>query len=639
MSNTDDSPLDLTGLDFGPAWAKDEKPIRDYSKEVGPRKGGRGDNRRGGGGGGPRREGGGRNNDRRDNNSNKQDRRNNDRRGNDRRQPNRRDSDRRGGNGRREFRERQPEVAAPEGFTGTVMPVEEGLDNLSREIQAGGRTYSVFDLARVVMGARERFNVTFEAPKGTKMFRCKSDGSVWLTKEEAVQQFWRADLLSELYEEVETTVEAPKGNFTSISKCGLSGKLLGPPNYHSFPTTVAALHAERFAHMSLEDYKRKIRTESGEEVVNAWMESMTKQVHFRPLTSAEITANRLSRKAAEEALKAAESKDKSEESPKADAETEATPTAEAEPASEEVVVATEEASPAPEETPAAEATETPEQTAEVSTENASTEETAPENAEASEQEAPEAEAEAPKEEKTPLITERRELERHFVEHHFKHLFTEVDRAWVPGNVPGKLLSPSLLTLLKETVAEERRYPSKLTPILCRQLSGRHLAVFKWKKKLKAGPARPHAVPEAIDLAERPQQLLAWVIKNSSKKLEELWKDILPEDADETIKRNYYHDLHWLLNQGYVLLMADSSLHLAKNPTPPAPPQKKKESATTESKQAEKPAEPEAQKSPVAEAPTEEAPKAEKTEAATAEAPSTDNGSEQSGPDAATETQA
>lgn len=460
------------------------------------------------------------------------------------------------------------------------MPVEEGLDNLSREIQAGGRTYSVFDLARVVMGARERFNVTFEATKGKHMFRCKSDGSIWLTQEEAVQQFWRGNLIAELYEEVTLEVDPPKGSFNAIAKCGLSGEWLGPPNYHSYPTAVAALHAERFSHMSLEDYKRKIRTESGEEVVAAWLASMTKQIRFRPLSSKEILALREERKAAEEAAK---SPAKKEEAAPVATETEATePTAEASPETTPEEAPAQEA-PTPSEASTAPAEETPaaelqEETAEAPAPEETTEETAPEET----SEAPEAssEEEQPKAAKeVTLLTDRREVERHFIDQHFKHLFAEVDRAWVPGNIAARLLSPALLTLLKETVAEERRYPSKLTPVLCRQLSGRHLAVFKWKKKLKAGPARPHAIPEDLKLADRPQQILDWVEKNSSKNLEALWKDCLPEGAPDELKHSYYHDLHWLLNQGYVLLMADSTVHLAKARVTAAPPETEEQPAT------------------------------------------------------------
>ena len=192
-----------------------------------------------------------------------------------------------------------------------------------------------------------------------------------------------------------------------------------------------------------------------------------------------------------------------------------------------------------------------------------------------------------------MLDSRRDVERHFAEHHFKHIFAHIERAYVPGDVAAKLLSPGLLTLLKATVADERRYPSKLTPILCRQLSGRHLAVFKWKKKLKAGPARPHAVPDNLDLAERPKTMLAWITKHSGKTLEDLWKDNLPADADKETKQNFYHDFHWLLNQGFVLLMADSTVHLAKGVEPPQKTSKPKEAKNEDAKAEE----PKAEESP------------------------------------------
>jgi len=115
------------------------------------------------------------------------------------------------------------------------------------------------------------------------------------------------------------------------------------------------------------------------------------------------------------------------------------------------------------------------------------------------------------------------------------------------------------------VAEERRYPGKLTPLLCRQLSGRHVAVFKWRRKLKAGPSRPHPVPDKIVIADRLMSLLSWITENSGRKLEHLWEDLLPNEIGDEEKTGWYHDLHWLLNQGYVLLMADSTIHRSKRP--------------------------------------------------------------------------
>ena len=165
----------------------------------------------------------------------------------------------------------------------------------------------------------------------------------------------------------------------------------------------------------------------------------------------------------------------------------------------------------------------------------------------------------------PELVDFREVERHFAEHHFEDAFQETDRAWAGGNIRGNLLSPGLLTLLRHTVAEERRYPGKLTPLLCRQLSGRHVAVFKWRRKLKAGPSRPHPVPDKIVIADRLMSLLSWITENSGRKLEHLWEDLLPNEIGDEEKTGWYHDLHWLLNQGYVLLMADSTIHRSKRP--------------------------------------------------------------------------
>ena len=41
-----------------------------------------------------------------------------------------------------------------------------------------------------------------------------------------------------------------------------------------------------------------------------------------------------------------------------------------------------------------------------------------------------------------------------------------------------------------------------------------------------------------------------------------------DGADEDTKHLWYHDLHWILNQGYGILLSDSTLHLAKREDAP-----------------------------------------------------------------------
>ena len=532
--------LSLDSLDLGPAWARGEPERKAGGESEGKRpkrkSGDRRTDRRGDGRGkGPQDRGqrSGRRGDRRED-AGRRDGRGEGRQKFQRDRRGRRDDDRRG-------HRAQEEIAPPEGFTAGVMPVEEGLDGLAKEIMAGGRTYSVFDLSKLVLGSRERFNVTFQSGKeDCGLIRCKKDGSLWLTREEAIRHFWQAEWRRDFYQEVISDAEPPKGNFQAIGRCGISGELLGPPNYHGYQTAILQLHRERFGNMPLDAFKRKIKMEHGEEVVAAWMEKMAKRIAYRPTGGI----------AGEDGKASADQEQEEENTSKSEV---------AQPAESITSLKEEESSPdgllGPSEKEVSETAKTAKTAETVETaETAETTETA------------ETAPELPPEQKAPCLEDPKEVERHFVEHHFEQAFQETGRAWVGGNIKGNLLSPGLLTLLRHTVAEERRYPGKLTPILCRQLSGRHVAVFKWKRKLKAGPSRPHPVPEEIVIADRPLTLLNWVTTHSGRKLELLWKDVLPEGIDDNNKADWYHDLHWLLNQGYLLLMADSTIHRAKKET-------------------------------------------------------------------------
>ncbi len=558
-----DGALDLSGLNFGPAWARDKSESKSLKKfkDRGDRDdrrggGGRRDDRRGGGG--PRRDfrggGGGR-------------------------------GQRGGGGGRgRRDDDRRPlrqEVEPPEGFELRLMPAEESLDLLAKRVIDSGQTFSVFDLAKVLLQSRDRFRVTFES-SGKKFFRCREDQSIWLTKDEAQRHLWRSEWVKKFYEEVQVEGEAPKGSFSAIARCGISNELLGPPNYHGYQEKLAALHRERFSNMSLDAYRAKVRTERGEEAVEAWLESM------KTVTKWKVAEPK------EEEVK---------EEPKADE-------AEATEATEDSKEAVPEAEPEL-------AAEAPEQTSEQSEEIAApeelaaeAEEAAPDDAPAEESndaagDAPAAKEEAPAEEKpVELFDDARAVERHFAENHFDEVFEETDRAWVMGDIRGNLLSPGLLTLLKRGVAEEKRYPAKLMPVVCRQLSGRHVAVFKWKKKLKVGPSRPHAVPTDTPLAERPRAIIDHLVKKSGVALKDFWEAVMPEGVTDEQKHDWFQDFQWLLSQGHIILLSDTTVHIAKRGEGDTPPAKK-----AAAKKEVKP-EPEEVKTPEAEAPVTPQPVAE-----------------------------
>ncbi|MFC4991110.1 hypothetical protein [Rubritalea tangerina] len=491
----DNKALDLSALDFGPSWARqgESKPSKKYTDHPGERGGQRRDGNKG-----KRREGG---------------------------RPQRGERgkfsrDHRGRDERRRPQRPQP-VAAPEGLVADIMPIEEGIDNLSKEIVAAGRTYSVFELARMILASRERYKIVFRKEEGgPELLQCKYDGAVYLSKGECLSHFRTAEWIKELYVSEEVEVEAPKGSFQTIAKCGFSGEVFGPPNYHAYNQKIVDLHQAQFSNMSLDRYKSRIVTESGEDAVNAWLDTMKKQVQYRPV---------------------------------ADTET--------------------------------------------------------------------------------VLASEKEMLSHFEANAFGETFRATHRADVDSQIPGKLLSPGLLTLLKETISEQRRYPGKLAPFLCRQLSGRHLAVFKWQGKLHCGPSRPHAIADDVKLAERPEALYKWVNEHPGAGVDELWKGLLSEDVTDEVKKEWFHDLHWMINQGYIVLLSDGHIFTSNFSKPKAAKKQGK---------SQKPVSQEVSPEPVAEVVTEEAqatPEANEDQAAaevkepteapsSEEAPASEEGSEE-----------
>lgn len=427
------------------------------------------------------------------------------------------------------------------------MPTEESLDLLAKRVINSGQTYSVFDLAKVLLQSRDRFRATFEA-KEQKLFRCREDQSIWLTRVEALRHLWRGDWLKKYYDEVKVEGEVPKGSFSAVARCGLSNQLLGPPNYHGYQEKLAALHRERFSNMPLDAYKAKVRMEHGEEAVEAWLESM------KTVTKWKVAAPQPDQPEEKTENQANPSASPGEASPGQE-------TGKSDPASAEA----EEDETAPDAAADATAESPPETPLEEDAKAPDAEKDSPEAAEAEagpaeeEQEAGDASAD----DSTELFEDARAVERHFAENHFDEVFEETDHAWVKGDIRGDHLSPGLLTLLKRTVAEEKRYPAKLMPIVCRQLSGRHVAVFKWNKKLKVGPSRPHAVPSDSSLAERPQAIITHLSEHSGEPLKDFWKAVMPTEVTAEQKHEWLQDFQWLLGEGHIILLADTTVHLAK----------------------------------------------------------------------------
>ena len=233
-----DSGLDLSSLTLAPSWVSDleseDSGVNKYADYAGPppEKRGRGKGGRGNwdGGGAPGGGGGGRGRGQgqgrggqgrggqggnRGGGAPRGDRPQGDRQG---RGGPRGGGRNQGGRGGRGGNYQRQEIRTAPGITAKVQPNKSGIGALASMIKRTGRTYALIDLAKLVAGGRDRYEVNFAPdPKAKELPKpltfCTADGSLWLSKDEAIGHFIDSPAITDYYGTEEVTVDPPKGQF------------------------------------------------------------------------------------------------------------------------------------------------------------------------------------------------------------------------------------------------------------------------------------------------------------------------------------------------------------------------------------------------------------------------------------------
>jgi hypothetical protein len=204
----------------------------------------------------------------------------------------RRDGGNRGPGGQRgDFRggprrdDRRPEPPPALELNFSIIPEEKGVDSLARQIKLTGRAYPLFDIAQLIVQKPERYQIKIDPRKNAEgvaaqpLFICALDESVWLTEQEAVGHILK-DHFSTFYQAEKTPCDAPKGVYTFVAQCGMSGEILGPPNYHDYQNQLRRLHQSRFDRMPFEAFKSRVKIVKDEEVVKKWIEDQSFKTEY-----------------------------------------------------------------------------------------------------------------------------------------------------------------------------------------------------------------------------------------------------------------------------------------------------------------------------------------------------------------------
>jgi hypothetical protein len=190
------------------------------------------------------------------------------------------------GSDRPRFQRREELAPRPEAEPAPVqidfLPEERAFSKIIQQIKQGHVAYPLFGLARMFLERPERHRIRVRSlDNHTMLYQFGDQGPVAMDSA-ALERNAFNEKKDEFYETQIVEKEPIKGNFTSVARCTLTGKILGPTNYHAFQPALRALYEQRFSRrMSFDDYRRAIEITTDSQVVEQWKDEARKAVTFR----------------------------------------------------------------------------------------------------------------------------------------------------------------------------------------------------------------------------------------------------------------------------------------------------------------------------------------------------------------------
>ena len=189
-------------------------------------------------------------------------------------------------------------------FSATFYPEDTSFSTLVQTIRKSCRTIELFEVARTVVAKVDRFVVVLarrpngesgapdssgrSAPAG--FYVSVPDGLPFETEEAALNHVLTKHL-GLFFDSAEVTIDPPKGNFQVVNRCGVTGELIGPPNFHRYNQLVQQHYAARVDRMPFEAFKSRIESVREPEAIQAWLDKMKKTTRYTWKTAAPVVAS------------------------------------------------------------------------------------------------------------------------------------------------------------------------------------------------------------------------------------------------------------------------------------------------------------------------------------------------------------
>ena len=162
------------------------------------------------------------------------------------------------------------------------LPEERALSKIIQQIKQGHVAYPLFGLAHMFLERPERHRIRVRSLDNQTLIYQFGDAGPIAMDLLVLDQIAFMAKKDEFYETQIVEKEPIKGNFSSVARCTLSGRLLGPTNHHAFQSVIRSLYEQRFSRrMSFKDYRQTIEISSDPAIVEQWKEKARKVVTFQ----------------------------------------------------------------------------------------------------------------------------------------------------------------------------------------------------------------------------------------------------------------------------------------------------------------------------------------------------------------------
>lgn len=166
-------------------------------------------------------------------------------------------------------------------------PNDENYESIITTLKTSRKTYELFDVAKKFLEQPEQYAMVIKKKDtcdDTTLYLTTDDDFIFNTEDEAVHHIL-LNHFDKYFEISERESEQPKGNFSSVNKCGITGKILCPSNYHDYHRLLLEHHERFLPHLSIEEIEKHIEKLTDNESIENWKSSASKITVYTPKES------------------------------------------------------------------------------------------------------------------------------------------------------------------------------------------------------------------------------------------------------------------------------------------------------------------------------------------------------------------